>query len=79
MPSTKLHKFALIVVAGVVDPGPKQRGQLQHGLLQVSTCPPFEFHGVEGFFISPMRNSFFTNQCPPLHVQGGSGLYFVPP
>ena len=37
MTSTKLHKFAVIVVAGVVDPGLKQRGQRQHGLLQVST------------------------------------------
>jgi hypothetical protein len=35
--STKLHKFAVIVVAGDVDPGRPQRGQLQHGLLQLST------------------------------------------
>ena len=32
-PSTTLHKFAVIVVAGDVDPGRPQRGQLQHGLL----------------------------------------------
>jgi hypothetical protein len=35
--SAKLHKFAVIAVAGDVDPGRPQRGQLQHGLLQFST------------------------------------------
>jgi hypothetical protein len=40
--NTKLHKFAVIVVAGVVDPGSKQRNQIQHGLLQVSTSAECE-------------------------------------
>jgi len=37
--SNNLHKFAIIVVAGDVDPGLPQRGQLQHGLLQITTRP----------------------------------------
>ena len=37
MTIAKLHKFAVIAVAGGVDPGRPQRGQLQHGILQLST------------------------------------------
>ncbi len=35
--NAKLHKFTVIAVAGDVDPGRPQRGQLQHGPLQLST------------------------------------------
>jgi hypothetical protein len=35
--SAKLHKFAVIVVAGDVEPGRPHRGRLQHVLMQLST------------------------------------------
>ena len=57
LPGAKLHKFAVIVVAGDGDPGWPRGDRLQHELMQLSTLGLMvarrgtSFVGKEGIYI----------------------------